>query len=125
MFFVALMITKSELDTFTEKATAQTKPKIGPWIGLRIPILDNLKRGQPQPYWYFKLDPNQFQLTPDPAGTSDGILSLKDGFTAGGVRYQMPTAPPAPDQPFDAGRANEQMLACSVLVQGVSTCQWR
>ena len=104
---------------------AQTQPKLGPWVGLRIPIFDNLKKGQPQPYWFFKLNPDQFQVTPDPAGTSDGILSLKYGFMAGGVRYQMPAEPPALDQPFDGGRANEQMLSCSVPEQGVSNCVWR
>jgi Putative Ig domain. len=55
-------------------ATQQT---IGPWVGLRIPVYDNLKRGQSQPYWFFKMDPTQFQLTPDPASTSDGILNIK------------------------------------------------
>jgi hypothetical protein len=99
----------------------QAASKVGSWIGLRIPVYDNVKKG----YWYVKIEPSQFQIAPDPAGTSDGILSLKDGFTAGGVRYQMPTVPPAPDQSFDAGRANEQMLSCSVPVQGVSTCVWR
>lgn len=100
---------------------AQSQPKTGPWVGLRIPVYDNLKKG----YWYFKLDANQFQATTDPAGTSDGILSLKDGFMAGGVRYQMPTVPPASDQPFGGGKVNEQILGCSAPVQGVSICAWR
>ena len=238
----------------------QAASKIGPWIGLRIPVFDNLKKG----YWYFKIDPEQFQVTPDPAGTSDGIWGLKPslvgsvgtvvaysldsggqdatgaavinlsmaaskadpsglqwemGFNSaevasitvapgptalssgktvscssgtvspvrcliygtnqnpilngvaarvtvqaqsgvtistvvlsnvvstspaatelasiivpgggrttapiGGVRYEPPITPPAADQPFTGGRANEQMLSCSVPVQGVSTCVWR
>lgn len=52
-----------------------SQQKIGPFVGLRLPIYDNLKRG----YWYFKPNPNQFQIDPDPAGTSDGIWSLKPG----------------------------------------------
>lgn len=32
------------------KVVAQTQPRIGPWVGLRVPIFDNLKRGQSQPY---------------------------------------------------------------------------
>lgn len=196
----------------------QAASKIGPWVGLRIPVFDNLKKG----YWYFKMDPGQFQVTPDPAGTSDGIFSLQppetpaeplliggslpnatvgirysqslmasggvapytwdvtegelppgltlspegilsgtpttignytvtvrvtdsgplvgfttftsspeaeplptQGFVAGGIQYLPSGVPPAPDQPFDGGRANEQMLSCSVPVQGVSTCTWR
>jgi hypothetical protein len=47
--------------------------KIGPFIGLRIPIYDNVKQG----YWYFKPNASQFQIDPDPAKTSDGIWSLK------------------------------------------------
>lgn len=238
----------------------QAASKIGPWIGLRTPVYDNLKKG----YWYFKMDPNQFQVTPDLAGTSDGIWGLKAGLPVaggptvayalgdgdqdvtglavldlnmsasqappsgiqwemsfqpaevasvtaaigptsaaavktiscstaavspvrcliygtnqnpilngvaarvtvqakpgvvtslltlanavstsagatemasviipgggrtsipvGGVHYRFPTTPPVPDQPFYGGRANEQMLSCSVPVQGVSTCVWR
>lgn len=62
----------------------QAASSIGPWVGLRVPILDNLKRGQPQPYWFFKMDPDQFQVVPDPAGTSDGIFGLKPSL-AGAV----------------------------------------
>jgi hypothetical protein len=47
--------------------------KIGPFVGLRIPIYDNVKQG----YWYFKPNASQFQIDPDPAKTSDGIWSLK------------------------------------------------
>ena len=145
---------------------AQPQPKIGPWVGLRIPIFDNLKKGQSQPYWFFKLDPDQFEVTPDPAGTSDGILHIKGYFPAGvgsgtgtvagevqlkalapptgpadyvswaapdtlpgTVKYVMPQTPPKPNQPFDGGRANEQMMSCSVpaLVGSImtSTCTWR
>jgi len=53
------------------KAAAQTK--IGPWVGLRIPIYDYACKC----YRYFKLNPDQFQIDPDPAGTSDGIWSVK------------------------------------------------
>jgi hypothetical protein len=49
------------------------QPKIGPMVGLRVPIYDYAKKG----YWYFKPNPSQFQIDPDAAGTSDGIWSVK------------------------------------------------
>jgi hypothetical protein len=58
--------------------------KIGPMLGLRTPVYDYVKMG----YWYFKPNADQFQIDPDPAGTSDGIWSIK---------FPPPTPPPAPD----------------------------
>lgn len=52
---------------------AYGQTKIGPWIGLRIPVYDYAKKG----YWYFKPNPAHFQIDPDAAGTSDGIWSAK------------------------------------------------
>jgi hypothetical protein len=65
---VALLLT---LLLWNVKAAAQTK--IGSWIGLRLPVYDYACKC----YRYFKLNPDQFQIDPDPAGTSDGIWSTK------------------------------------------------
>ena len=54
-----------------------SQQKVGPWVGLRSPLYDSLKRG----YWYLKLSPLHFQIDPDPAGTSDGILTLRTPAT--------------------------------------------
>jgi hypothetical protein len=62
----------------THSATeAQAATKIGPFVGLRIPIYDNIIANQKNPYRYFKPNAAQFQIDPDPAGTSDGFWSLK------------------------------------------------
>ena len=54
--------------------TASTlAPVPGPVIGLRLPLYD-YSCGC---YRYLKLDPGQTQIAPDPAGTSNGIWSVK------------------------------------------------
>jgi hypothetical protein len=53
------------------KAAAQTK--IGPWVGLRLPVYDYACKC----YRYFKLNPDQFRVDPDPIGTSDGVWSIR------------------------------------------------
>lgn len=77
---------------------------IGPREGLLIPVWDALYER------YAYLTVAEFK----------SLLSEENG-----VRYQMPTTAPQPDQPFTGGRANEQMLSCSVPVKDVSTCTWR
>jgi hypothetical protein len=62
---------------------SQGQQVIGPWVGLRIPIYDATKLGQANPYLYLKLNPNQFQIDPDPAKTSDGIWSIKGSVPVG------------------------------------------
>lgn len=57
---------------------------LGPIVGLRVTIYDKLcaaKLGHEDAtcYRYLKPNPLQFQIDPDPSGTSDGILSLKTG----------------------------------------------
>lgn len=98
--------------------------KIGPWVGLRIPIFDNVKKG----YWYFKMDPLQFQTTPDPGGTSDGILNLKFPqvqtyiFGRGFVTVEIAGKPTQVD--FDTAYGMHRILTTNGLppVLG-STCQ--
>ena len=54
--------------------TASTlAPVPGPVIGLRLPLYDY----SCSCYRYLKLDPGQTQIAPDPAGTSNGIWSVK------------------------------------------------
>jgi hypothetical protein len=81
-----------------------SQTRIGPTAGLLVPVWDSLYNR------YAMLTVGEFKA----------ILSEENG-----VRYQMPTTPPALDQPFTGGRANEQMLSCSVPVNKVSTCTWR
>lgn len=50
-----------------------SQQKIGPMVGLRIPIYDYAVKK----YLYLKPNAAQFQIDPDPAGTSDGIWSVK------------------------------------------------
>lgn len=55
-----------------------SQTKIGPWVGLRLPVYDYSCRC----YRFLKMSSEQFRIDPDSAGTSDGILTQVTGAGA-------------------------------------------
>ena len=73
-------------------ASSQSQQKVGPMVGLRIPVWDYSQNR----YLYLKMNPEQFVVDVDPAGTSDGVLSTKGaGRYVFGSRFVVAGTDPA------------------------------
>lgn len=59
--------------------SGKAQTKIGPTVGLRLPVYDLSCPLDPSPlcYRYLKLNVAQSEITPDPTGLSDGIWGVK------------------------------------------------